>query len=230
MMKGYLLKKYKILKRSMIVLSFLFFIALVSCAESTIVANRPTTRTTYETTTNKPAQNAIVDDFKASVFRLDIKNNDNITYKQGTGYVLKEDGTFVTNAHVLEEGWEAFGRFDESQFSYEVEGIYFYDEELDIAIGKLKIEDDFELVPVEFADEYYVGDLVYSIGYPNHAVEAKVSEGKIISTYYTSNIFDMIYIRTDSFVQNGNSGGILTSEDGKVIGMTSVSFSDNTFS
>ena len=59
--------------------------------------------------------------------------------------------------------------------------------------------------------------------------EAKITEGIILSTYYTSDIYDMVYIRTNSLIKHGNSGGILASEDGKVLGITSVSFSDDTF-
>ncbi|MCK4551545.1 MAG: trypsin-like peptidase domain-containing protein [Tenericutes bacterium] len=218
----------KSFKRSVILLSFLFILPLISCSSISSVNTVLTDTSSYSTTTSKE-YNAIYDDFKYSIFRLDSKNNDGLTVKQGTGYILKEDGTFITNAHVLEDAWNAEGRFDGFEFGYDVEGICYYNEDIDLAVGKLNIIDDFKPVPVEFSEDYYEDDVIYSIGYPSYATEAKITEGIILSTYYTSDIYDMVYIRTNSLIKHGNSGGILASEDGKVLGITSVSFSDDTF-
>jgi len=219
---------YNILRRSMIILSSVLIMFLISCTSTSNLDTQITIDSSVPTTRSLE-QSFIYDTFKSSVFRIDSKNYDGLTVKQGTGYILKADGTFVTNAHVIKNVWTAKARFDVSDRVYNVEGIYYYDEESDIAIGKLELVGDFEPIPIEFADEYNLNDIVYSVGYPNYAEEAVITEGEILSTYFTSDIYNMVYIRTDSVIRHGSSGGILASADGKVLGITSVSFSDGTF-
>ena len=211
-------------KVSITLLFMFFFMVILSCDNNPI-----DTQVTSEIVTQDPELNEIYNTFKNSIFRLDIINNQNMTVKQGTGFILNEEGFFITNAHVLEDGWRAIARFDGNNQKYYVEGILYFDDYNDIAIGKVDIYDDFDIKPVEFSEDYQVNDVVYSIGYPNYAPEALVTTGNIISTYYTSDIYHMLYIKTDSLIKNGNSGGILATETGKVIGITSVGFSDETF-
>ena len=219
------------------IIAFIFVLSLVllnvSCSNETVWDSTFTTRTTTETptTTSEPYEygltpTEIYDHFKRSVFKLEIKDKGDYVIKEGSAYIIKDDGTFVTNAHLIKDAWYAHGKFDNVTTTFEVESIYFFDEQADIAIGKLDIPDNFMVNPVTFSDIYSPGDKVYSIGYPNDVNSAMVTSGKIISIAFYSGLSQKYYIRTDCYLSHGSSGGILSTADGEVIGLTTASFLD----
>jgi len=149
---------------------------------------------------------------------------DRVERSLGSGVILREDGLFVTNYHVVAEAQKilvslADGR--EFNATY-IDG----DRELDIAI--MKIETNGEKMPHALlgnSDKLEVGDIVLAIGNP-FGVGQSVSMG-IVSALGRSNVGNSglgDFIQTDAAINPGNSGGALIDAAGHVIGINSAIF------
>lgn len=164
--------------------------------------------------------------FKDSVFKIKIQDSNKMTVSQGSGFIIKSDGTFVTNAHVMKGAWYAYADFDEIVTDYEIEWIYVHDNERDYSIGRIKTNFGRTFKPVEFTQNYGVKTKVYSIGYPNNSYKRVVKSGEVLDTNYRVRGSSIDYIKTSADIDHGSSGGILATTEGKVIGMTTSGFND----
>ncbi|MFC7049943.1 DegQ family serine endoprotease [Emcibacter nanhaiensis] len=143
----------------------------------------------------------------------------------GSGVIVRENGTIVTNHHVIDGADEiVVALSDRREFSAEV---ILDDAQTDLAV--LKIDGVKGRLPVlEFADsdEVEVGDLVLAIGNP-FGVGQTVTSGIVSALARTqlqlSNY--QSYIQTDAAVNPGNSGGALIGMDGRLLGINSAIFS-----
>ncbi len=224
-----------LIKKNLLFVFLIFLFALISCSGTSTITPDISTTTSLNpnptTTISEPglSEYEIFNLFGHSVFKLHIFDNNDFEFKQGTGFILKSDGTFVTNAHLIRDAWTAQAFFDGIPDGFNVSAIYYYDAEQDWAIGKIDLPANFTVQPVEFTTDYADGDRVFSIGYPKYANQRIVTSGHILDISYNSQVTNKLYIRTDSYLDHGSSGGILANAYGKVIGLTTVSFLDNTF-
>jgi uncharacterized repeat protein (TIGR02543 family) len=164
--------------------------------------------------------------FKDSVFKIKIQNSNKVTVKQGSGFIIKSDGTFVTNAHVMDGAWYAYSDFDGLVTDYEIEWIYAHNNASDYSVGKIKTSSVRTFKAVEFTTNYKIGTKVFSIGYPNNSYTRTVKSGEILGTNYRVSGSSIGYIKTSANIDHGSSGGILATNTGKVIGMTTAKFDD----
>lgn len=171
-----------------------------------------------------------------------------VVVKSGSGTILSEDGVVLTNAHVvtdignqvgLEGGpFDALGvalttREDRPPTPMYLAEVVVYDHELDLALlqittdlnGRAVDADDMNLTPVTIgdSDELHLGDDLYIFGYPGIGKgyitftsgrvsgfeSAELSSGEVIRTW----------IRTDTTVAPGNSGGTGVNDRGELIGV-----------
>jgi S1-C subfamily serine protease len=143
----------------------------------------------------------------------------------GSGFVVDEDGTIVTNAHVVDGADEVTVSFEEGGDSIdaEVKGV---DPDTDIAV--LKIDpgevEDLTVLPLGDSSDLEVGDPVVAIGNP-FGLQRTVTTGIVSalqrqinapSGFSISNV-----IQTDASINPGNSGGPLLDAQGRVIGINS---------
>ena len=143
----------------------------------------------------------------------------------GSGFVVDEDGTILTNAHVVEGADEVTVSFEEGGDSIdaEVKGV---DPDTDLAV--LKIDpgavEDLTVLPLGDSSELEVGDPVVAIGNP-FGLQRTVTTGIVSalqrqidapSGFSISNV-----IQTDASINPGNSGGPLLDSQGRVIGINS---------
>ena len=171
--------------------------------------------------------------FYGNVFQIVTKDSTGEPLSVGSGFILNDEGWFITNNHVMDGGYSATAYFDikdnESgtrHTTLDIIGGVYNDEKKDIFIGKLagyeKIRDYYKNIP--FTEEYAEGDTCYSIGYPNAAVTLELNKGSVLEEY--ANIRDKIngvyYLLSDCYIAPGSSGGILLSENFEVIGITSM--------
>ena len=140
--------------------------------------------------------------------------------KIGTGFFDDNEGTIITNYHVLKDAQEGVavlknvGKFD-------IEKVIGYDEDLDIAI--IKIDYKNEKVLEKRTKQIKVGETVYALG---------SSEG--LTNSFSSGIISSLdrvidgnhYIQVTAPISHGNSGGPLIDEFGKVVGITSAGIED----
>jgi hypothetical protein len=172
------------------------------------------------------SQSEIYEMVKDSVFKVEILDRIKNVMSQGTGFFIKEDGTMMTNAHVVNGAW--YGRIDQDStiFDIDILNIIEYNEVLDYAI--LKVDNSLgrkKFKPVTFNSEYSIGDTIYNIGYPDDSYTSKITEGEIISQ--TAGVPS--YIVTDAIIDHGSSGGITVNNKGEVIGMTTIGLGDGLF-
>ena len=174
-----------------------------------------------------------VDFFIGNVFQIVIKDVDGKAIGTGSGFIINDEGWFITNNHVMESASSAIAFFDiedrDRGLKYtqlDVLGGVYNSGEKDIFIGKLanydKIKDYYN--NIDFTQEYSTGEISYTVGYPNSSVKMEINSGVILDEY--SNIYDKIngiyYVLSDSYIAPGSSGGILINENFEVIGITTI--------
>lgn len=177
--------------------------------------------------------------FSGNVFQIVAFDVDGEPLSTGSGFILNQEGWFITNFHVLDECASGKAYFDipddETGSRYtnlEIIGGVYYNEESDVFIGKLdgyrKLASYYH--DIAMTESFTTGERCYAVGYPNSSVNMEISEGSILEEY--SNIIDKLndvyYVLFDSYVAPGSSGGILINDNFDVIGITTIAFySDN---
>ena len=138
----------------------------------------------------------------------------------GSGFIIDENGTVITNNHVIQGAEDIFVSVNgEKEYEAEIIGA---DPLSDIAVLKIKSKDNF--FPVKFGDSdtARVGDWVIAIGNP-FGLGGTVTSG-IISARNRSIGLSRYedYIQTDASINSGNSGGPLFDMNGDVIGINTA--------
>tara|TARA_Y100001970_G_C14199169_1_gene840051 strand:+ start:593 stop:2005 length:1413 start_codon:yes stop_codon:yes gene_type:complete len=137
----------------------------------------------------------------------------------GSGFIISEDGTVVTNNHVIANAEDIIVRIKDKEYKAAVVGA---DPYADIAV--LKIETNEKFTPVKFgdSDKARVGDWVVAIGNP-FGLGGTVTSGIISARNRDINLtrYDD-FIQTDASINQGNSGGPLFNLDGDVVGINTA--------
>ena len=138
----------------------------------------------------------------------------------GTGFVISSDGYIVTNNHVIENVDSIKVTFkDGRELDAEVVG---RDPKTDIALIKVKTDEDLFALPLGDSDLVRPGEWVVAIGNPftlGHTVTAGIvsATGRNIQ----QGPYDD-FIQTDAAINPGNSGGPLINLRGEVIGVNTA--------
>ncbi len=133
---------------------------------------------------------------------------------QGSGFLVRPDGVFVTNFHVVENAAAVAIRLPDGR-ELQVTGLIAVKPEYDLAV--LKVESGgLPVVPLGDSTTVKVGERVVAIGSPL-GLENTVSEG-IVSAIREENGYRIFQITAP--VSPGSSGGPLFDMNGKVIGVT----------
>jgi S1-C subfamily serine protease len=147
----------------------------------------------------------------------------------GSGFVIDKAGHIVTNFHVVRGATKVLVAFSsDDQIAGTVVGL---DPSTDIAVLKIETHAS-ALSPLELgnSDAVRVGDTVYAIGNPfgyvrtltSGIVSAVQRQIKAPNSLTIDNV-----IQTDASINHGNSGGPLLDAAGRVIGVTSQIYSEN---
>ena len=182
------------------------------------VVNISTTQTVKTTTNQFPFQFP-----PGSPFGEMFKDFDRPTERKasslGSGFIIKENGTVITNNHVIANAEDILIRVGDKEYNAEVIGA---DPYMDLAVLKIETKDKFK--PVSFGDstKARVGDWVVAIGNP-FGLGGTVTSGIISArnrqiglTRYED------FIQTDASINQGNSGGPLFNLKGEVIGVNTA--------
>lgn len=140
----------------------------------------------------------------------------------GTGFIIRDDGLIVTNAHVI-NGADLIEvqLTEDSSKQYKAE-IIGQDERTDIALIKIKPDSKLTAVVLGSSEDAQVGEWVAAFGNPfghGHTMTKGVisSKGREIAE-----INRLPLIQTDASINPGNSGGPLVNAKGVVIGVNSA--------
>jgi serine protease Do len=166
----------------------------------------------------------------------------------GSGTILTEDGLILTNAHVATDMFDQVGlaggpmdalviavttREDRPPTLMYLAEVLAYNHQLDLALIQITMDlsgdsvdaDDLDLLSVGIgdSDEVHLGDELYIFGYPT------IGEGYItftsgrVSGFETTETADgeiiRTWIRTDTTIAGGNSGGTAVNTKGELIGV-----------
>ena len=157
-----------------------------------------------------------VEEAANSVFMLKVyAEGDQIAV--GSGFVAFDSSTLVTNYHVIEDATYIIAISDDMN-QYTIQNVCTYNRDLDIAI--LHFDHPTEALPLEFDSERELkrSESVVAIGSPAGLINT-VSLGNI-SSFYKHDGKD--WIQFTAPISSGSSGGVLLSDEGKVIGMTTA--------
>lgn len=138
----------------------------------------------------------------------------------GTGFFIDDQGTVITNFHVIEDCFEAqIILYDGTE--YPVLSVLGHNKDLDIAILSTSCANS---IPLDFREEAVItGEKAYTLG-SSLGLTGTFAEGIISSA--SRKIGGANFIQTTAPISNGNSGGPLVDENGKVIGITTAAFEE----
>ena len=149
----------------------------------------------------------------------------------GSGIIVSDNGYILTNEHVSGKKFSKCYVTTEDGNKY-VGDVVWSNSNLDLAI--VKIDGYYlEYLNLGDSDEIYLGQDVYAIGNPiGFEFQRTVTKGIIsginrtirIDENDTSSYMEDL-IQTDATINEGNSGGPLIDEDGKLLGVTSIKIS-----
>ena len=139
----------------------------------------------------------------------------------GSGFVIREDGLIVTNAHVVTEAERIQVRLaDGRRFEGKLVG---KDSRVDLAVLQIEGARELPVLPLGDSNQVRVGEFVLALGHP-FGLEQTVSFGilsrKGAPLRVASPGFD--FLQTDAAVNPGNSGGPLVNMAGEVVGVNSM--------
>jgi serine protease Do len=157
-----------------------------------------------------------------------------VTPGLGTGFVVRNDGVIVTNAHVI-AGADTISVMmrDGKVYAAKKLGV---DETNDVAVIKIDAR-DLPVVKIGNSSSLVVGEWSIAIGNPygfllgnsepsvTAGVISGVGRNLIERTEGPQQYYDMI--QTDASINPGNSGGPLANADGEVIGVNSSIYSNS---
>lgn len=187
----------------------------------------------YFLATTPPSASGIFNIAKDSVVEIMAETED-IGVSYGSGVVVNKDGTIVTNAHVIT--YKKLGQsyafetisirlIDEQDFR-EVD-IVKYDLDLDIAVLKLTCDRNIQPIKIGNDSNLDYGDKVYAIGnMSNQGISLTIGYIAIPHINVTYNEITRSVIQCNLTISDGNSGGALIDENGKLVGITTFRLKD----
>lgn len=146
----------------------------------------------------------------------------------GSGFFIGEN-LIITNTHVVDNSNRLSVKGHESEILFDATVIA-KNYTVDIALIKINkwaaftAANDFEVLEFASSRDQRIGDTVWSIGHP-WGLYWTVSQGIVSSPERKIDDGMMYYIQTDAATHQGNSGGPLLNENGKVVGIVSKVFS-----
>lgn len=140
----------------------------------------------------------------------------------GSGFFIKDDGTFVTNYHVIEEAYSIkIKTFDSTE--YRVTKVIYFDKQKDIAILQADVKGK-KMPYLEYADELpMVGEVTYALG-SSLGLTGTFSSG--IVSYVNRTVGNVKFIQSTAPISSGNSGGPLVNKYGQVIGINTATYTE----
>ncbi len=139
---------------------------------------------------------------------------------RGSGFIINPDGLIVTNNHVIKDAKRITVTMDDGQtLPAHVVGA---DSRTDIALLKIDAKQPLPYVELGDSNSVQPGEWVIAIGNP-FGLSETVTAGIVsaMGRNIGAGPYDQ-FIQVDAPINEGNSGGPLMTQDGKVIGMNTA--------
>lgn len=142
---------------------------------------------------------------------------------RGSGFIIREDGLIVTNNHVIKDSTAVMVTLDDG--TERKATILGSDARTDIAVLKIEAGKPLPYIQLGNSRDVRPGEWVVAMGNP-FGLGGTVTAGIVsaISRDIGSGPYDQ-FIQVDAPINQGNSGGPLFTQEGKVIGMNTAIFS-----
>jgi len=142
----------------------------------------------------------------------------------GSGFIIDKEGTIVTNAHVVADGYQvSVTLWNGKSIPAIVRSV---DTLTDLAVLKAESKEPLPVIQIGSAKFLRPGEWVIALGSPlslNNSVTAGIVSNVQRGAYEIGLMASrMTYIQTDAAIQMGNSGGPLIDLDGKVVGINTM--------
>lgn len=194
--------------------------------------------TTTEPPTTEPAGPPTITELAESTVQVLVLNADGVPTCVGSGTVLDEQGTILTNAHVItpnDSGCEveaiAIGITGDPGQPPEI--LYFadlldFDQSLDLAVLRISSPIDpatempaaFTFTELGDSDAVTIGDDIRILGYPTIGGDTiTFTNGSVSGFTAQAGVGDRSWIKTDATIAGGNSGGTAINDAGELIGI-----------
>ncbi len=166
---------------------------------------------------------------KPSVVHIEVvKKTGQIKYKSlASGLIVDSKGFILTNEHVVDDAKSITVTLP-SKIEYPAE-IIGTDKQTDLALIKIKTEEELSVAKLGNSDEVEVGEWVIAVGNP-YGFDRTVSfgivsgKGRVLPNLPVGNQLINDFIQTDAAIDPGSSGGPLVNLNGEVIGINSIGF------
>ncbi|MGE0225574.1 MAG: DegQ family serine endoprotease [Acetobacteraceae bacterium] len=139
---------------------------------------------------------------------------------RGSGFIIDANGTIVTNNHVVKDATSVMVAFDDgTELPAKVVG---RDPRTDIAVLKVSADHKLPFIQLGNSRDVKPGEWVIAMGNP-FGLGGTVTAGIVsaVSRDIGAGPYDQ-FIQIDAPINQGNSGGPLFTQDGKVIGMNTA--------
>lgn len=165
---------------------------------------------------------------QGAVVLLITKDSRGETLGTGTGFIVKPDGTLITNYHVLVDAESVEAIFQDGS-RVAVKGVIGLDRAKDFSI--LKLEGDlYSTLELGDSDRLKVYDYTSALGYPSQAVQMAEGglRGSLLQSYgfvlgvHPQALPDFSFIYTTTPFEPGFSGGPLVNQDNQVVGLATL--------
>lgn len=164
---------------------------------------------------------AVASQASPAVFYIEIYDRNQRALGSGSGFFIAEDGTAVTNYHVIEDAYYAKVKTTDGNV-YDVTSVIGYDEANDLAI--LQVDGSgFPYLELADSDEVKNGQTIFCVGSPL-GLENSISEGLVSNSLRTIN--GQAYIQITAPISSGSSGGAVLDTSCRVIGVSAAGIED----
>jgi len=140
----------------------------------------------------------------------------------GSGVIISQDGYIVTNNHVVGQADEITVKLNDSrEFKGRIIGT---DETTDLALVKIDAK-NLPAIKIGNSDDLKLGQWVLAVGNPFN-LTSTVTAGIVSAKARTLGANGIeSFIQTDAAINAGNSGGALVNEQGELVGINSMIYS-----
>ncbi len=162
----------------------------------------------------------LVAEVRPAVVSITVKEEGSTRQARGSGFIVNSDGTIVTNNHVASAGNDFTIKLDDgTDLPAKLVG---RDPRTDLAV--LKVSADHPLAALKLGDSDHVrpGEWVVAVGNP-FGLGGTATAGIIsaLGRDIGAGPYDQ-FLQIDAAINQGNSGGPLFTQDGKVIGVNTA--------
>ncbi len=181
---------------------WIFLVLVITCMTAAVLAD------------GFSSDSGAVEEAALSVLKLTVYDQSGESIATGSGFIMFDNMTLVTNYHVIEDAHTITAESDEG-YSYDLRSVLIGSKQQDIAILRMKTPTVMRPLPYS-TDPLHRAQKVIAIGSPK-GIKNTVSVGIISNTVYSD-----MYFQHTAATSSGSSGGALFNDNGEVVGITSA--------